>query len=102
MRMWSAAGQIPAAARLGGTCTDFVQDIDALKPEKWIFRGSWCCRQHLSIHSSLERVEVTFQWCGYDKTGSYLLSFLTSGSLLYIKMSWFIENNQKFFKINQL
>lgn len=90
-------GRYMLAARIGGTCTDFIQDIDALYPEKCTFGGSWCCRQHLSVHWSLERVEVSFQWCGYDKTGYYMLSFLTSGSLFYIKKSWFIENNPNFF-----
>lgn len=82
VRMWPAAGQIQVAATLGGTCSDFGRDTDALHLKKWIFRGSWCCRQHLSAHWPLKRVEITFKWCGYDKNGSYMLLFLTSGSLL--------------------
>jgi len=41
--MGPAAGQIQVAATLGGTCTDFDQDTDALcmgQYEKWIFGGS--------------------------------------------------------------
>lgn len=82
VRMWPAAGQIRVAATLKDTCTDFGQDTDALLLEKWIFSGSLCCLQHLSAHWSLKRVEVTFRWCGYGKSGSYMLLFLTSGSLL--------------------
>lgn len=93
VRMQPAAGQLQVAATHESTCTGFGQDTDVLHLKKWIFGVSWCCSQHLSAHWSLKRVEVTFRWCGYDKTGSYMLLFLTSGSLLQIKLSWFIENN---------
>lgn len=93
VRMQPAAGQLQVAATRESTCTGFGQDTDVLHLKKWIFGVGWCCSQHLSAHWSLKRVEVTFRWCGYDKTGSYMLLFLTSGSLLQIKLSWFIENN---------
>lgn len=92
-RMWPAAGQIQIVATAGGTFTDLGHGTDALHLEKWIFRGIWCCREHISTHLSLKRMEATFKLCGYGKTGSYMLLFLTSGSLLYVKLSWFIKNN---------